>query len=104
MPHTDMNVGYREPIDTSRLAAEHIERGGRVVLLRNLVRQAYKAAGNVGLTADECAQIVQHDKLSIRPRVSELLSDGYLKETTERRKNESGRSAAVFVVNVDVSA
>lgn len=51
-----------------------------------------------GLTADECAAILDLSVLSIRPRFSELNLAGKIYDTKERRANVSGRSAAVWKV------
>lgn len=99
MPHTDQNTGYRAT-DTSQQAALDLDGSGRTARLRNRVRGAY-AAMTKGMTADECAAALREDKLSIRPRVSELVHDGFLKDSGTRRKNKSGKSAAVFVLNID---
>jgi predicted ArsR family transcriptional regulator len=48
------------------------------------------------LTADECARNMGVDKLSVRPRFSELAAQGKIIETSERRKNASGKSAVVW--------
>jgi FaeA-like protein len=51
-----------------------------------------------GLTADELASHLGHSILAVRPRVSELNKQGKIKKTSERRKNASGMSAAVWVL------
>lgn len=50
-----------------------------------------------GLTADEAADLLGRDKLTIRPRVSELKSLGWIIPTGERRQNAQGKTCAVFV-------
>lgn len=97
MPHTDLNTGYKG-IETSQQSALDLDKSGRTARLRGKVRGAY-AAMTKGLTADECAAALREDKLSIRPRVSELVKDGFLKDSGIRRKNKSGKSAAVFIIN-----
>lgn len=49
-------------------------------------------------TADEVAAFLRREKLSIRPRCTELADAGLLVDTGERRKNTSGRSATVWAV------
>ncbi len=49
-----------------------------------------------GLTTDECAEKMGEGVLSVRPRFSELHRDGAIEKTTERRRNASGMSAAVW--------
>lgn len=48
------------------------------------------------LTADECAQRLQEQIWSVRPRLSELRRLGRLVETEYRRKNASGMTATVW--------
>ena len=50
------------------------------------------------MTADECARFIQRDRLSVRPRFTELKTAGVIYDTGERRENESGRRAAVFAL------
>lgn len=49
-----------------------------------------------GVTADECAGRLGLSILSVRPRFSELARLGKVRDTGERRKNASGRSAIVW--------
>jgi hypothetical protein len=48
------------------------------------------------LTADECARNIGIDKLSIRPRFSELAAAGKILDSGERRSNESSKRAIVW--------
>lgn len=50
------------------------------------------------LTPDQCAANLGMDKLSIRPRFSELAALGKIADSGERRHNGSGRRAIVWVV------
>lgn len=50
------------------------------------------------MTADECAAQLNESVLAIRPRITELLKLGHIRESGLRRKNASGASAAVWVV------
>lgn len=78
--------------DTSREAAEAI--ASRAPRLRGLVLRCLSLHGP--MTADETAKQMKEDKLSIRPRFSELLRDGAIEDTGERRRNSNGRSAKVW--------
>jgi transcription initiation factor IIE alpha subunit len=48
------------------------------------------------LTADECAERLGQDILSVRPRLSELRRLGRIVETEDRRANRSGIKATVW--------
>jgi predicted ArsR family transcriptional regulator len=78
--------------ETSRsAAADMAPRGPR---LRQLCLDALRLYGP--LTADECADHLHIDKLSIRPRFSELAACNRIVETDQRRQNASGKSAVVW--------
>lgn len=47
-------------------------------------------------TPDEIAERLRIDKLSIRPRCSELKAQGRVVDTGDRRRNANGKSAAVL--------
>lgn len=85
--------GYRQT-DTSKAAAQSMK--PTKDLLRAGVLAQFSAHPTNGLTADECAALMQCDKLSIRPRFTELKLDGLIKDTGARRRNDSGRSAIVW--------
>ena len=86
--------GYKDR-DTSRQAAEHV--ASRAELLRDRCAQRVRQAGAAGLTADEAADALGESVLSIRPRFTELLHLSRIKDSGQRRKNGSGRSAKVWV-------
>jgi hypothetical protein len=76
--------------ETSRQAAESINAD----VLRAKVLQVFRLRGPC--TADEVAEALNIDKLSIRPRCSELKDMGKIVDAGYRRPNRSGRSAAVL--------
>lgn len=80
-------------LPTSAAAAEHIS--DKASGLRGLVLTILRNHPS-GLTPDEVAEKAQVDRLSIRPRCSELLNAGKIVATAMRRKNASGLSAAVL--------
>lgn len=49
-----------------------------------------------GLTADQCAEILNLSPLTVRPRFTELSQAGLIIATTEKRLNRSGRRAQVW--------
>ena len=51
-----------------------------------------------GMTADEIAVEIGEDRLAVRPRLTELQALGLVKDSGDRRKNDSGRRAIVWVV------
>jgi hypothetical protein len=96
MPSPYVGPGHKERGGTSEAAAHHAS-----VLADVIRRDVYRvilAAGPVGLTADEVARRLGRSVLSIRPRVSELANAErpWIARTGARRKNESGRWAAVW--------
>lgn len=79
---------------TSRSAAKEIEASGRASILRDRC-EAWFGAGHRG-TADECAAALGETILAVRPRVTELVKQGVLRRTDERRRSDGGRMAAVI--------
>ena len=65
--------------------------------LRQRAMEAIEAAPG-GLTAEEVAQRLGHDKCSIRARVSELFKSGRIADSGRRRKSALGASCVVWVV------
>ena len=80
-------------VDTSIDAAEQIDAS---TLRREVLRVLYRWPE--GLTADEVATVMRRDPLAIRPRVTELKRLGCVRDSGVRRKNRSGRNAAVMVL------
>lgn len=89
--------GYKEPT-TSRDAARRI--APNAAALRTKVLAAIARAGERGLTADEAAEAVGAHLLAIRPRVTELgpKHEGKIRKNGQRRANESGAMASVWVL------
>jgi hypothetical protein len=81
-------------LGTSSEAAKVVDNDA--AFIRDLVLGALERAGSRGLTADEAADLLRRDKLAVRPRFSELLADGKIMKTEERRKNDSGLRATVW--------
>lgn len=81
--------------DTSRKAAASMSDAAPLLQRRCLA--ALRAAPD-GLTADQIAAQIGETILSVRPRVTELLRDGRVRDSGQRRKNDSGRSAKVWVI------
>lgn len=76
--------------DTSIQAAQSVN----VTHLRGEVLRMLRVFG--ALTADEIAERLEIDKLSIRPRLSELRLLREVYDTRQRRKNQSGHGAIVW--------
>jgi hypothetical protein len=92
--------GFKEKGGASQDAAAAISPKVDALHLRILTlfeNDALKGAdGRVRLTADEAATMLRVDRLGIRPRFTELLAEGKIKKTDQRRKNISGQSATVW--------
>jgi predicted ArsR family transcriptional regulator len=92
MPHTTHGTGYQAR-DTSHQAAKAIEPD--VGTIRADVLNAIRNV-DFGLTADQCAEILNLSPLTVRPRFTELSQAGLIIATTEKRLNRSGRRAQVW--------
>lgn len=82
--------------ETARTAA--VDMAPKAPRLRELCLETLRSAGC--LTADQCAARLGVDKLSIRPRFSELSAIGKIIDTGVRRVNGSGKRAIAWCVAV----
>ena len=87
--------GFKEPT-TSRDAAAKI--APSLNERQEEVYCAIRLAGKAGMTADEVAKCIGRAPCSVRPRLTELGPKclNKIERNGERRKNESGMSAAVW--------
>lgn len=77
--------------ETARAAADDV--APKAPRLRQMCLDALRAGE---FTTDECAQFLRVDKLSIRPRFSELSATGQIVDTGKRRLNASHKRAIVW--------
>ena len=87
-------AGYKAS-GTSQEAAEGIEGCGTASRLRSAVLGYY--ASHTG-TPDEAAAYLGESILSIRPRCTELVQQGKLYRTGDRRRSSEGRSQNVLAM------
>lgn len=79
--------------ETSKQAAEDIKPSAET-----LRQKVFALLQSLDLTADECADLLEIDKLSIRPRLSELAKLNKIFDTGKRTLNKSGKRAIVWGV------
>lgn len=91
------NVPGSQPRDTSEEAAESMRESAPT--LRAKALDVLRACGP--LTADEIAKKLGKTVLAIRPRITELNKMGHIEATGYRRKNASGRQAAVWRIKLE---
>jgi DNA-binding MarR family transcriptional regulator len=89
------SAGHRG-VDTSIAAAEDIQ--GSLGRIQGVVLEALRNAGPAGLTTNEIAAKVRIDRGTVQPRTSELRARGRIADSGQRRPNENGKSAIVWVV------
>lgn len=90
-PYYPKAPGFKERGGTSEQAAKEI--GSRAGALRDVVLDVIRHRAR---TADEVAAALGMSVLTIRPRLSELRSQGKIAPAGERRPNSSGKMAAVW--------
>lgn len=93
MPYTVDGPGYKR-METAREAAR--KAAPRMKKFQGEILMVLEKAGP--MTADEVADRLGASVLSIRPRFTELLTAGKIRDTGERRANASGRRAAVWEI------
>jgi hypothetical protein len=94
MPHTSEGIGYRNT-DTSAQAADRVE--SRAGTLRASVLDVLRGA-SAPLSPDAVADILREDKLSIRPRFTELKDAGKIRDSGLRGKTDLGRPCILWEV------
>ncbi|MEG3154465.1 hypothetical protein [Sphingomonas sp. RB1R13] len=82
-------------VDTSIAAAADI--APKLGRLQRLAEETIRAAGPVGLTADELAEQVDLPRWTIQPRTTELRLKGLVVDSGMRRPNCTGKAARVWV-------
>lgn len=80
---TDTSIAARGAINAAALREQSLD--------------AIRSAGEIGLTADETADRLRVDRLSIRPRCTELKVCGFIRDSGQRRLNASGKRAIVWI-------
>ncbi len=88
-------AGHRG-IDTSIEGAQHI--AGDLPYLQKLVRAVVADAKDRGVTCDEIAEALGWNRFRVRPRTSELRAAHRIEDSGQRRKNDTGVSAIVWVL------
>jgi hypothetical protein len=93
-------MGYPEApghrgVDTSVAAADAM--APKLGRLQVMAAEAIRDAGDHGLTADELAARLDLSRWSIQPRTSELKRKGVIRDSGQRRPNETGKLAIVWV-------
>ena len=93
--------GFKERNGPSEAAARQIN--AQISDLHKDCLAAIRAAGNKGLTADECARAVSDLRgevctpFLVRPRVTELYKLGLINKSGYRRPNASGQTANIWI-------
>ncbi len=62
-----------------------------------MAEEAIRDAGFIGFTADELASKLKVSRYTIQPRTSELKLKGLICDSGQRRSNETGKKAIVWV-------
>lgn len=93
-PGYPISPGWKEPT-TSREAAVKVAPVAKTH--RDQALLALRMAWPAGLTADEVAAKLGRRELAIRPRISELKDMGAIQNSNQRRKNQNGMSAIIWV-------
>lgn len=81
--------------DTSKAAADAI--APHLNRLQGVALAAIRAAGDRGLTKEELAETTGLPEKSIGPRAPELARKGLVKDSGQRRLNDTGKPAKVWV-------
>jgi|DEB0MinimDraft_3_1074331.scaffolds.fasta_scaffold113735_2 hypothetical protein len=91
MGYNNKGIGYQNT-DTSQQAANFNKHGK--VSLRDQVRELFYT--NDMLTVEDITRLLERDEISVKPRVTELKNEGFLVDSTERRKGKWGINTIVW--------
>lgn len=94
-PDESAGLARRGDPDTSKAAAASVKVGRIEQAVYECLCNAARG-GLPGLTAETVSRIIGIDKQSVTPRFRRLADMGMIRETPERQKNSSGRSAIVW--------
>lgn len=87
MPRLENGVGYKAGLPAREAAQDQVP---RTLIIRGLVLQALESTRHP-LSSDEIAEMIEVDFISVRPRVSELLAKGLIRDSGSRRPSRYGR-------------
>ncbi len=90
--HTHIRPKAPTPPDTRKESLYKVQ-GNK---LRDKVLKCLREHPIEGLTADECAGLLNETAFAIRPRFTELFKADLIEPTGHARKNASGRKAKVY--------
>lgn len=89
MPRFPEGPGWKQGETSAQAAAQMAP---KAATLRQMALDALRAAGEP-LTADEVAERLRMDRLSIRPRLTELKNAGRVVDSGERGTTLAGKTA-----------
>lgn len=87
-------AGYKAR-STSKEAADKINM--RYPRLMFEIEDVYKFGDNLTYTADEVAEQLQKNLISVRARITELTKQTVLRDSGERRKNKNNRNVIAWI-------
>jgi hypothetical protein len=90
-PHSPGHRGVDTSIEAAADLAPHLGR------LQAMVRSVITDAGPRGLTSDEAAERAGLERYTVRARTAELRRMKVIVDSKQRRSNDSGRRAIVWV-------
>lgn len=93
----DVTKNFHNGADTSAAAFQSTTTMSRA-LARNIVYTEVFASGYTGITCDCVEENTGMSHQTCSARITELVIEGKIRDTGERRKTRSGRTARVYVV------
>ena len=87
-------AGYKKR-STSKEAADKINM--QYPRLMFAIEDVYKFGENLNYTADEVAEKLQENLISVRARITELNQQTVLRDSGERRKNKNNRNVIAWI-------
>jgi len=91
MPYNNQRVGYQNN-KQSQEAAQY-NAGGKLTI-REKVKIAYETFGD--MTVEELCEILQRDRVSVQPRITELKNAGVLEDSGATKMGKYGTNITVW--------
>lgn len=91
MPYNNQNVGYQKNKQSHEAAMFNVE--GKLTI-RDRVKIAFETFGN--MTVEEVCKVLQREKCSVQPRITELKNAGVLEDSGDVKMGKYGTNITVW--------
>ena len=91
MPYNNQGIGYQK--NRQSLEAEQYNATGKLTI-REQVKIAFETFGD--MTVEELCDVLQRDRVSVQPRITELKKQGVLEDSGATKMGKYGTNITVW--------